>query len=218
MFNLQNITRKNIWSLTPYRCARDDYNTGILLDANENTHGSAITNSQDLNRYPDPHLSAFKASFCQFRGLEQIGLFVGVGSDECIDLLLRCFCVPGVDEIVICPPTYGMYTVSAQTNDVGVIRANLNSEFQLDIPLVSSYPLIPLSTFIALSFCPCKFIPSEFIEQIIELIPLKDSIKNHGKDKSNHPLLTRKSNGNRTKQGRHCQTHPIVPNEINRRG
>jgi hypothetical protein len=143
MFNLQNITRKNIWSLTPYRCARDDYNTGILLDANENTHGSAITNSQDLNRYPDPHLSAFKSSFSQFRGLEHIGLFVGVGSDECIDLLLRCFCVPGVDEIVICPPTYGMYTVSAQTNDVGVIRANLNSKFQLDIPLVSSHPLIP---------------------------------------------------------------------------
>ncbi|RPA98456.1 histidinol-phosphate aminotransferase [Choiromyces venosus 120613-1] len=147
-FNLQTCARKNILQLIPYRCARDDYKddgSNILLDANENAYGPSLPiNGVDgseakigydlthLNRYPDPHQEDLKQLFCNYRNtnpakpLTPANLFLGVGSDEAIDALLRCFCIPGKDKILTCPPTYGMYSVSAQVNDVEVVKETLD--------------------------------------------------------------------------------------------
>ncbi|TPX18903.1 uncharacterized protein E0L32_011381 [Thyridium curvatum] len=156
-FNLQTCARPNILTLEPYRCARDDYKddgTNILLDANENAYGPAVAAEdaarQDaevdllgLHRYPDPHQHELKQLFCDLRNtrvhtqkaLTPDNMFVGVGSDEAIDALIRCFCVPGRDRILVCPPTYGMYSVSAHINDVGLVKVPLlpAPDFALDV-------------------------------------------------------------------------------------
>jgi histidinol-phosphate aminotransferase len=109
-FSLSSIVRKNILELTPYRCARDDYSEGILLDANENSIGPVVNSHGhlQLNRYPDPLHLDLKEIVGNYRGVEKEQIFFGVGSDEAIDLLFRIFCVPTVDNVVITPPTYGM--------------------------------------------------------------------------------------------------------------
>ncbi|KAK5675691.1 histidinol-phosphate transaminase [Elasticomyces elasticus] len=153
-FNISTCARPNILALEPYRCARDDYKdngTNILLDANENAYGPGLDLTQlknsskgsdisidlaALNRYPDPHQHELKQLLCDLRNthvntqksITPENLFVGVGSDEAIDALLRAFCAPGRDRIVTCPPTYGMYAVSAQVNDVGIVRVPLDVE------------------------------------------------------------------------------------------
>ncbi|KAK4125944.1 histidinol-phosphate aminotransferase [Parathielavia appendiculata] len=163
-FNLDTCARPNILALEPYRCARDDYKddgTNILLDANENAYGPSLLNSTaipanqgpsldltTLHRYPDPHQEPLKQLLCTLRTthahtpktLTPANLFVGVGSDEAIDALLRCFCVPGRDKILVCPPTYGMYSVSAQVNDVGLVKVPLlpAPEFGIDVPAVTA--------------------------------------------------------------------------------
>jgi len=101
-----------------------------------------------LNRYPDPHQHELKQLLCNLRNthahtpkkITSANLFVGVGSDEAIDALLRCFCIPSKDKILVCPPTYGMYSVSAQVNDVGLVKVPLLSapEFGLDVPAITS--------------------------------------------------------------------------------
>ncbi|KAJ5247067.1 hypothetical protein N7468_002050, partial [Penicillium chermesinum] len=138
-----------------------DDGTNVLLDANENAYGPGLAlNSEGalqasqtgeatgaskpeidflgLNRYPDPHQIELKQLFCKLRNTHHhtsktFSLFVGVGSDEAIDALLRCFCVPGKDKILTCPPTYGMYSVSAQTNDIDIVKVPLDVDngFQL---------------------------------------------------------------------------------------
>lgn len=144
-FSLSAIARPNILKLKPYRCARDDYSSGILLDANENSYGPALQSppaEQQLNRYPDPHQSELKSKIAKFRNVPSIDhLFLGVGSDEVIDLLFRVFCRPGEngDKVLITPPTYGMYQVCADINDVGVVKVPLVTEdgrFQLDVEKV----------------------------------------------------------------------------------
>ncbi|KAI8137498.1 histidinol-phosphate aminotransferase [Fennellomyces sp. T-0311] len=136
-FSLDKVIRPNILALTPYRCARDDYSAGILLDANENAYGPSLGKAidGDLNRYPDPYHVRVKERLVQLRQLQSVHqLFLGVGSDEVIDLIIRICCVPGKDKILITPPTYGMYSVCAQINDVEVVKSNLNVEngaFQL---------------------------------------------------------------------------------------
>ncbi|KAI1981943.1 histidinol-phosphate transaminase [Ophidiomyces ophidiicola] len=162
-FDLTKCARPNILQLEPYRCARDDYKddgTNILLDANENAYGPGLAIKSDgklegvttnknapeldflgLHRYPDPHQFDLKKRLCNLRNahihtqkdINPSNLFVGVGSDEAIDALLRCFCTPGKDKILTCPPTYGMYAVSAQVNDIGIVKAPLDVEnaFQL---------------------------------------------------------------------------------------
>ena len=141
------LARPNILELQPYRCARDDYSDGILLDANENAFGPTslptksldpYDNSNTLERYPDPYQSQLKELFCRERGndLQPSNVFVGVGSDEAIDLLMRIFCKPGEDNILITPPTYGMYKVCAKVNDVEIVKAPLTPDFDLDIPKV----------------------------------------------------------------------------------
>jgi histidinol-phosphate aminotransferase len=144
-FDLQKVVRPNIWALKPYRCARDDYSKGILLDANENAYGPSLPEdfvavSQELERYPDPHQLEIKESLCKLREIPSPEhFFLGVGSDECIDMAVRVFVKPGSEKILITPPTYGMYSVCAQVNDVETVKVPLNVEnglFQLDVPKV----------------------------------------------------------------------------------
>ena len=147
-FDIKHVIRPNILALHPYRCARDDYSSGILLDANENALGHSISPSEDstttlqpngnspveidvmlgldLHRYPDPSHPKIKKRITEIRGLPGPDhVFLGVGSDEIIDLLMRVCVAPGREKILITPPTYGMYSVCAQVNDVGVVKVNL---------------------------------------------------------------------------------------------
>lgn len=133
MFDLQNIIRKNIKSLVAYSSARDEFSgeANVFLDANENSLGSPLP--KWYNRYPDPHQRALKQQISRVKGIASEHIFLGNGSDECIDLLYRCFCEPGKDNVIICPPTYGMYEVSANINDVAVRKAPLLPDFQLNL-------------------------------------------------------------------------------------
>lgn len=133
MFNLDSITRTNIKKLTPYSSARDEFSgeAKVFLDANENSLGSPLI--KWYNRYPDPHQHLIKQKLSAIKGIASEHIFLGNGSDECIDLLFRCFCEPGKDNVIICPPTYGMYEVSANINDVEVRKATLLEDFQLDL-------------------------------------------------------------------------------------
>lgn len=133
MFNLDQLIRSNIKKLTPYSSARDEFSgeAKVFLDANENSLGSPLT--KWYNRYPDPHQQLVKAQLSKVKGIQPEHIFLGNGSDECIDILFRCFCEPGKDNVVICPPTYGMYEVSSNINDVEVRKAVLLPDFQLDL-------------------------------------------------------------------------------------
>lgn len=136
-FDLDKITRENIKKLVPYSSARDEYKgkKGIFLDANENSLGAPVQSEKDmaLNRYPDPMQIEVKDKISKIKGLPIENIFLGNGSDEAIDILFRAFCDPGKDNIIICPPTYGMYEVSANINDIQIKKAPLTKEeFQLD--------------------------------------------------------------------------------------
>ncbi|WP_018127956.1 histidinol-phosphate transaminase [Balneola vulgaris] len=130
-FDLQTLVRTNIRDLKPYRSARDDFDSGILLDANENSYGAPYANDLELHRYPMPYQEALRAKIADYRGIDASEVFVGVGSDEAIDLLFRIFCTPRKDRILINPPTYGMYKVSANINDVAIDEVLLTEDFQL---------------------------------------------------------------------------------------
>jgi histidinol-phosphate aminotransferase len=133
MFQLEKIIRENIKSLVPYSSARDEFSgdAKVFLDANENSLGSPLT--KWYNRYPDPHQLKLKEAISQVKAVDPANIFLGNGSDECIDLLYRSFCNPGKDNVIICPPTYGMYEVSAHINDVEIRKAPLLEDFQLDL-------------------------------------------------------------------------------------
>ncbi|MDB5191660.1 MAG: hisC [Segetibacter sp.] len=133
MFELNKLTRENIKKLTPYSSARDEFSgeAKVFLDANENAIGSPVT--KWYNRYPDPHQVKLKEAISQVKSVPANQIFLGNGSDECIDLLYRCFCEPGKSNVIICPPTYGMYEVSANINDVEIRKAALLDDFQLDL-------------------------------------------------------------------------------------
>ena len=137
MFHLTQLLRPHILTLTPYSSARDEYTgkEGVFLDANENSLGSA-TDSGDYNRYPDPHQWAIKQRLAPIKGVRPAQIFLGNGSDEPIDLLVRATCVPGHDNSLIMPPTYGMYEVSAAVNDVDIIKVPLTPDFQVDVEAV----------------------------------------------------------------------------------
>src|SRR5579871_4363524 len=133
MFNIENLLRQNIKKLIPYSSARDDFKgtARVFLDANENSLGSPLT--KWYNRYPDPHQWKVKEALGKIKGIAPQHIFLGNGSDECIDLLYRAFCIPGKDNVIINPPTYGMYEVSAHINDIEVRQAVLLDDFQLDL-------------------------------------------------------------------------------------
>ncbi|EPQ26781.1 uncharacterized protein PFL1_05759 [Pseudozyma flocculosa PF-1] len=192
-FKLENVIRPNILSLEPYRCARDDYQSGILLDANENslghalpansslphnppsssaaappsangTNGTAANGAQtiipgagdqdplSLHRYPDPGLFGIRSAISNLRGVpNEAFTFLGVGSDEVLDLIQRVCCTPAKDKILICPPTYGMYSVCAAVNDLEVVKVPLvtkGGQFSLDVDgvnrAISADPAIKL--------------------------------------------------------------------------
>lgn len=207
-FNLESIIRPNILALVPYRSARDDYDSGILLDANENalgpclpaihdvvekqhegadvedmprrkeekdaqqikTNGNAaaadasdplLNMSQEqlasLNRYPSPTHDPLKQLIANLRGVpNENWVFLGVGSDEVIDLLFRVTCVPGKDVVITTPPTYGMYEVTANVNDVGVVKVPLitdGGKFEVDMPAVRP---LAVSSHSSLSVCSSR--------------------------------------------------------------
>lgn len=133
-FNLENITRENIKKLVPYSSARSEYegDAQIFLDANENSLGSVL--EDNFHRYPDPLQKKLKEKISSLKNINAENIFIGNGSDEAIDLLIRAFCNPGRDEILIFPPTYGMYEVSAAINDVGRKEVLLTNDFELNIP------------------------------------------------------------------------------------
>lgn len=125
---IENLLRKNIRSLIPYSSARDEFQGGeaILLDANENPFSSAI------NRYPDPHQKLLKNKIAAIKNVPESAIFLGNGSDEAIDLLIRAFCEPGMDNIVCMKPSYGMYQVCAAVNNVEFREVLLKKNYQLD--------------------------------------------------------------------------------------
>ncbi len=133
-FNLQSMVRPNIWALKPYSSARDEFwsEEGIFLDANENPFGKN-------NRYPDPHQRKLKEALSETKSVSVENIFIGNGSDEVIDLIYRIFCEPQKDNVIICPPTYGMYEVSANINNVNIIRVPLNQDFELNIDEILSH-------------------------------------------------------------------------------
>ncbi len=141
MFNLAALLRPHIAALTPYSSARDEYSgtEGVFLDANENALGSALPPAlaHGYNRYPDPHQTALKARLAPLKSVRPDQIFLGNGSDEPIDLLIRAMCRPGQDHVLLLPPTYGMYEVSARLNDVAIRRVPLlTPAYQPDLPAV----------------------------------------------------------------------------------
>jgi histidinol-phosphate aminotransferase len=133
MFQLENLLRENIKKLVPYSSARDEFQgeARVFLDANENSLGSPLT--VWYNRYPDPLQWKVKEALTKIKGVPPENIFLGNGSDECVDILYRAFCNPGKDNVIINPPTYGMYEVSANINDVEVRKCLLLDDFQLDL-------------------------------------------------------------------------------------
>ncbi|KAI8926728.1 pyridoxal phosphate-dependent transferase [Entophlyctis helioformis] len=196
-FTLANVVRPNILALKPYRCARDDYSEGILLDANENSYGPALAASGEfaaprtlgdlaysdvhLERYPDPHQLSIKQQLVAMRHIPSTdNVFLGVGSDESIDLAIRVFCRPAVDKILICPPTYGMYSVSAQVNDVEVVKVPLDvagGSFQLQVDKIletlRNDPLIKLVFLCSPGNPTGTLLAHKDIKQILDFEPYK---------------------------------------------
>lgn len=125
--NVMRLVRGNIRNLAPYSTARDEYKggLGVFLDANENPYDNGY------NRYPDPRQLALKGLLSQIKGISSENMFIGNGSDEAIDLCLRIFCEPRIDNVVTIAPTYGMYRVAAAINDVQVREVPLGEDFSL---------------------------------------------------------------------------------------
>jgi len=132
-FDINTALRPNIKNLKPYSSARDEFKgeASVYLDANENSFGSPLATY--YNRYPDPLQFNLKTKLSHIKGVPPRNIFLGNGSDEAIDILFRSFCNPGIDNVIIVPPTYGMYEVSANINDVKLKRVNLTSDFQLNL-------------------------------------------------------------------------------------
>ena len=128
-FNINNLTRENIKSLKPYSSARDDYKDAtskemVFLDANENPFENGV------NRYPDPHQHNVKKLLSKIKGINKENIFLGNGSDEVLDLIIRAFCEPNQDNLITLPPTYGMYAVLADINAIENRKVFLDNDFQ----------------------------------------------------------------------------------------
>lgn len=135
-FDLNKILRPHILNLAPYSSARDEYtgHVGVFLDANENPYGSVTPEA--YNRYPDPYQADIKKKLSPIKNIPVENIFLGNGSDEPIDLLIRATCTPGKDHVIILPPTYGMYEVSASIHDVVIDKISLTADYQLDVDAV----------------------------------------------------------------------------------
>jgi histidinol-phosphate aminotransferase len=135
--DINELVRENIKNLKPYATARDEFKgqASVFLDANENSYGSPLP--ANYNRYPDPLQLDLKDAISKIKGVPIENTFLGNGSDEAIDLLFRAFCNPGKDNVIILPPTYGMYEVSANINDVEIRKVSLLRNFQLDMEKIA---------------------------------------------------------------------------------
>jgi histidinol-phosphate aminotransferase len=133
MFNLENIVRPNVLKMKPYSSARDEFkgNASVFIDANENNLGSLA--GEKYNRYPDPHQKKLKEVIAGIKGVKPSQIFLGNGSDEAIDLLFRMVCRPGQDSMLHLPPTYGMYEVSANLNEVQLDAVQLTPDYQIPV-------------------------------------------------------------------------------------
>lgn len=186
------LARPNILKLEPYRCARDDYTRGVLLDANENGYGAVVEASSslfgapassnvvakrplELHRYPCPYQWDLKEAIGAYRGLDKEQLFVGAGSDEAIDNLFRVFCEPRTDNVVITPPTYGMYKVQAAVHDVQVIPCPLTPGFDVDVEatLAAVTPRTKLLFICSPGNPTAKLVPLHTIERLLKAPELK---------------------------------------------
>lgn len=134
IFDPDKLVRPNVRKLTPYSCARDDFQgkADIFLDANENPYGT-------YNRYPDPYQRELKAEISRLKGIPAEKIFLGNGSDEIIDLCYRIFCNPGIDKALTMSPSYGMYEVSASVNDVEIIKIPLTETFGIDYGRIKNH-------------------------------------------------------------------------------
>ncbi len=135
-FSLEALVRPSIRKVKPYSTARDDFQgqARVFLDANENSLGSPLM--KWYNRYPDPHQLKLKEKISLLKQVSPGQIFLGNGSDECIDILYRIFCEPGESNVIICPPTYGMYSVSAAVNNVEIREVPLLVNYQLDVEMI----------------------------------------------------------------------------------
>lgn len=130
-FDIQNLVRENVKRLKPYSSARDEYfsdgSAMVFLDANENPFDNGV------NRYPDPHQRSVKHILAELKGVRESQILIGNGSDEVLDLLFRAFCEPKKDNVITMPPTYGMYKVLADINEIKVKEVLLTDNFQPDV-------------------------------------------------------------------------------------
>ncbi|QBA65616.1 histidinol-phosphate transaminase [Muriicola soli] len=133
-FDLRSLVRANVWKMTPYSSARDEYvsdgSEKVFLDANENPFENG------LNRYPDPRQRKLKSELSRRKGVKENQVLLGNGSDEILDLLFRAFCEPGQDKVITVPPTYGMYGVLAALNDVTDAKVEMKADFTLDLKAI----------------------------------------------------------------------------------
>jgi len=168
MFNLDLLVRDNIKKLKPYSSARDEFDgtASVYLDANENSIGSPTI--KWYNRYPDPMQHKIKGKISKVKNIRTNQIFIGNGSDEPIDLLFRCFCEPAVDNVIVFPPTYGMYEVSANINNVLVKKILLTDDFQLDLPSLEE--VIDLNTKIIWICSPNNPTGNSINRQDIEMV------------------------------------------------
>ncbi len=134
MFNLKSLVRPNILALKPYSSARDEFkgSEGVFLDANENPFGT-------LNRYPDSYQKELKDKLSAYKNIPNQNIFIGNGSDEIFDLIYRIFCNPGVDKALTFTPTFGMYQVAADINNIELIKLPLNDDFQVNTENLKPY-------------------------------------------------------------------------------
>ncbi|MBX0334756.1 histidinol-phosphate transaminase [Pontibacter sp. HSC-14F20] len=133
MFNLESIVRPNVLKMKSYSSARDEFKgvANVFIDANENNLGSLA--GEGYNRYPDPHQKKLKEKIAEIKGVKASQIFLGNGSDEAIDLLFRMVCRPDQDSMLHLPPTYGMYEVSANLNEVQLDAVQLTPDFQIPV-------------------------------------------------------------------------------------
>jgi len=131
-FKLENLIRTNLKTLTPYSSARDEFSgtSSIFLDANENPFENGV------NRYPDPQQWELKDRLAEIKNISAKEMILGNGSDEIIDLLMRAFCQPSEDKVIFCKPSYGMYKVAAQINDLRIAELELDTNFQPNVDLI----------------------------------------------------------------------------------
>lgn len=208
-FNLEALVRDNIKKMTAYSSARHEFSgeATVFLDANENAFGSPLPSLRSLskdgegqgvrfNRYPDPLQWPLKEKISRIKGVPAQNIFLGNGSDEAIDLLFRIFCVPGRDNTLIFPPTYGMYEVCAAINDTEVKKVPLTEDFQLDLDAIGK----AVSSFTKLIFICSPNNPTgnsinrDDIEILLNnfdgLVVIDEAYINYAKQKTFIPELT----------------------------